>query len=674
MEECAYAESSADQRRFRAIIEHATDLVAIVDAAGIVLYTSPSVHRLLGYAPEVVHGTDIRGYAHPDDVGGLLAAIEQSAASGAPVSAVLTRVRHAAGGWRSLELVIQVRLADEAIRGVVINGRDVTDHLRAEAALRESESHFRTLIEYSPIGACITDGQGRFESMNSAFADLLGYRPDELIGRPLALMVPEDSRARFEARLAQRLQTNRTDQIEVEVARKDGTRLTVLATGVSIRDHNGRVHRASYLSDITARVKAERAVEEARRTAEALDQVSLALATTLEPAALYRIILEQAATVLPFEHAGILAYRDGWAEAVAWLGEPAVTPGTRLFPVSGPGRLWLVEDQGTVGYLSDTDAEPTWVHVDPWLGEQRIRSVVHVPLCLDGETMGAFQVHSISCHRYEERHLRLAQAFGARIEQALRNARLYATEQERARAAEELARLRDDFVTSVSHELRTPLTAIVGYSELLQAQWGQMTEAHRRAQVDRIVLAANRQRRLVEDLLLLSQLEGGQSPVHLRPLRLAPLLDRAVRELEGSYAGQQIDLAGPAALRAVADPDRVLQIVINLLDNAAKYSPEGAPIAISWGQEDGIATIRVRDRGPGLAAGGREILFSRFGRMAGSPIRAGRVGTGLGLYLGRQLARAMEGDLDLEATGPEGSIFRLRLPACSMDHTDEPPP
>ena len=75
-----------------------------------------------------------------------------------------------------------------------------------------------------------------------------------------------------------------------------------------------------------------------------------------------------------------------------------------------------------------------------------------------------------------------------------------------------------------------------------------------------------------------------------------------------------------------------------------------------------MAVIRVHDRGPGIPIGGRDVLFTRFGRVPGSRTRAGRVGTGLGLYLGRQLAEAMGGDLDLERSGADGSVFRLRLP------------
>lgn len=230
------------------------------------------------------------------------------------------------------------------------------------------------------------------------------------------------------------------------------------------------------------------------------------------------------------------------------------------------------------------------------------------------------------------------------------------------RAAEALARLRADFVASVSHELRTPLAAIVGYGELLQARWADLADGRKRDFLARIVGSAGRQQRLVEDLLLLTRMEQGD----LRPGRdrvpLARAAKRAAEEVRGSYPGQRIDLAGPAALAATADSGRVVQILVNLLDNAAKYSPEGSPIALCWEQERGMAAVRVRDRGPGIPPSVRGQLFTRFGRLPGSRTRAGRVGTGLGLYLGRQLAVAMGGSLELEDSGPGGSTFCLCLP------------
>lgn len=236
---------------------------------------------------------------------------------------------------------------------------------------------------------------------------------------------------------------------------------------------------------------------------------------------------------------------------------------------------------------------------------------------------------------------------------------------ERADAAEDLARLRSDFVANVSHELRTPLTAILGYAELLEGHWDQIAEPRRRLQVRHIASSATRQLRLVEDLLQAGRPDGEALVPTPQRVQLAPLLRQAANEVAASYPRQGIDLSGPEDLVVLADPLRVVQIAVNLLDNAAKYSPDGSPVAACWGHDGGMASLRVRDQGPGVPETGRSALFSRFGRLPGSRARGGRVGTGLGLYIGRQLAQAMGGSLDLEASGPAGSTFLLRLPLAT---------
>ena len=284
-----------------------------------------------------------------------------------------------------------------------------------------------------------------------------------------------------------------------------------------------------------------------------------------------------------------------------------------------------------------------------------------MPLILDGELVGSFDVSSRTPRRYTEQHLRIAALCGAHATQALRNARLYAAERGRAAAAEDLARMRSDFVAAVSHELRTPLTAMLGFAELLKSRWAQLSDAQRLDHIERIATAANRQHRLVADLLLSSQIDTGVLAVRARAVLLAGPVHGAAREVRAAYRDQRIRVEGPAALGVRADPDRLQQIVGNLLDNAAKYSPEGSPIAVGWRAEGAMGVIRVRDHGPGIQEAGRDTLFTRFGRMPGSRIRSGHVGTGLGLYLGRRLAEAMGGGArsGIDGAGRE----RLRAPA-----------
>jgi signal transduction histidine kinase len=199
---------------------------------------------------------------------------------------------------------------------------------------------------------------------------------------------------------------------------------------------------------------------------------------------------------------------------------------------------------------------------------------------------------------------------------------------------------------------------------MLRKEWSAIDEGYRDQLLEGIATAARRQQRLVEDLLDVSRAEAGGFRVERTPFALRPVLERAIAEVQDRYPGQRVELHGPEAVEAEGDAGRTQQILVNLLDNAAKYSPEGSPVTVSWDLEDGQVVVRVRDHGLGISEEGREQLFTRFGRLGGSTARARHSGTGLGLYLSRLLARAMEGELDVESTGPRGSTFRLLLPAA----------
>ncbi len=240
---------------------------------------------------------------------------------------------------------------------------------------------------------------------------------------------------------------------------------------------------------------------------------------------------------------------------------------------------------------------------------------------------------------------------------------------EQAQAAEQLAALQSDFVSAVSHELRTPLASIMGYAELMQMYWDSLDEPRRKHHLDRIVNAASRQHRLIEDLLRVSRLESSDLALRPEPIQVTALIARTAELVRSSYHDQVIETDGPSEAYVLADVLRAEQVLTNVLDNAAKYSPDGSPIRVSWSEDQGHLAIRVLDLGPGIPDSSRDVLFTRFGRVPGSRMRAGRVGTGLGLYLGRAYAEAMGGTLCLESTGSGGSTFCLRLPAWQGSQT-----
>jgi signal transduction histidine kinase len=395
--------------------------------------------------------------------------------------------------------------------------------------------------------------------------------------------------------------------------------------------------------------------------AQALSDLGLALANRRGPTDIYAIFFEHLARVVACTRAVIFAYRDGWVVCVDAHGATGPAPGSRVARLDDPAyrfpRAWPEPY-----VFGETDQPGTIQQAGRSGDSDEARSIVRLPLVVHGEVYGCVSVEHVHQNVYDHRTPGILRGFADRLEQALANAGFYAIEQERAQAAEDLARMRGDFLASVSHELRTPLTAIVGYGELLEARWGTMSEEARLKHVRRIVWSANRQVRMVQDLMLVGRLDLQALNLDCRPANLASQVQLAVAEVQGSYRGQQIRIDGSTGTLVLADSARLAQILVNVLDNAAKYSPEGSTIEVTWEGTATEAVVYIRDQGLGIPDEGRQRLFTRFGRISGSRIRAGRVGTGLGLFLGRELARVMGGDLALEATGPQGSTFSLRLP------------
>jgi signal transduction histidine kinase len=482
------------------------------------------------------------------------------------------------------------------------------------------------------------------------------------------MLAPADRLEQMQDIQQQVAQGRHVAPVETVRQHKDGHGIDVRLTVAPIRDAVGTlVGTAGITHDIGERKRAEEALRvaaqerlEQAQVAEALAEASASLASGLEPARLHEVILRQMARAVPCTAACIIAYSDGWAVAAGAYGEPPLLHGSRVAPLEEAEGLFP-QTAEQVRLLSETREAHGWLNLTPWVDEHELRSAVIVPVIVQGETYGCLWAGSTVPGAYRPWHLQVVRAFAERIGQALWHARLHQLEQERARAAEHLASLRNDFVATVSHELRTPLAAVLGYAEMLDGRWSRLTDGQRRLHLHRIVVAANRQKRLIDDLLRVSTLEAERLAVHMQEVALLEVVAQAMDVVNTSYPDQPIDAVGPPDLTVMADASLVEQVLINLIDNAAKYSDEGSAIEVCWAEEDWMAVVRVRDHGPGIPEEGHSILFSRFGRVPGSRMRAGRVGTGLGLYLGRAYAEAMGGTLDLESTGAEGSTFCLRL-------------
>ena len=226
-----------------------------------------------------------------------------------------------------------------------------------------------------------------------------------------------------------------------------------------------------------------------------------------------------------------------------------------------------------------------------------------------------------------------------------------------------LDRLKDDFMSSVTHELRTPLTSIRALAELMRDD-EDMPPEQRQHFVTIIVSETERLSRLVNQVLDLAKIESGNAEWHNTQVDMRALLVRAVETTVEMFRERQcqVTLELPSQVRALwADPDRLLQVVLNLLSNAAKFVPvPGASVVVSLSSDDTGLTVGVRDNGPGVPAAQQGLIFERF-RQGGDGIDRPQ-GTGLGLPISRQIIEHFGGRLWLESNPGQGSCFMFHLP------------
>ncbi|HEY9724623.1 MAG TPA: PAS domain-containing sensor histidine kinase [Oscillatoriaceae cyanobacterium] len=232
-----------------------------------------------------------------------------------------------------------------------------------------------------------------------------------------------------------------------------------------------------------------------------------------------------------------------------------------------------------------------------------------------------------------------------------------------------LDRLKDEFISVVSHELRTPVNAITGFGSILaDGVAGQLTP-QQSAYVERILEGADRLLALVDDLLDYSRIQAGKLKLDVMRVDLrAPI--RGALDLmaeQAHHKGLVLEAAlPPEPLWADADARRVGQVLINLLNNAIKFTPPGGHVAVSVAREDTRYVVRVCDNGPGIARADQSRLFQRFGQLDTSNTRQSK-GTGLGLAIVKNLVMAHGGEVGVESDEGKGACFWFSLPVPASE-------
>jgi PAS domain S-box-containing protein len=508
------------------------------------------------------------------------------------------------------------------IAGVVLVFRDVTERRQAEQALRESEERFRLLVEGAQDYAIfMLDPQGKIASWNAGAERIKGYQAAEIIGKHFSIFYPRDA---IEARWPQH-------ELEIAVAegrfedegwrlRKDGSSFWANVVITAVRNENGDLKGFSKITrDLTERMQKEAQLRESESRFRRLFETA-----------------KDGILILDFSTGQIEDANSFIAELLGYSTDELL--GKQLWQIglfkdiqASQAAFRQLQEQGYIRY-SDL---PLQTRDGRIVEVEFISNVYHVDL----QPVIQCNIRDIT----ERRQLERAQA--------------------QAEVSADLHRRKDEFLAMLSHELRNPLAAIVNAVEVLDL------EKHEHPIQEKATNIIKRQvgnlTVLVNELLEVSRILSGGIQLHREDVDLRSLVERALETARPLIEEREHGLSVSLPVEPIwlhADPVRLEEVIVNLLNNAAKYTPRGGHIWLSIQQEQDVAVLSVRDSGVGIDAELLPHIFDLF-TQAQRSLERSQAGLGVGLTVVRKLLEMQRGTIEAHSKGlGQGSEFIVRLP------------
>lgn len=534
---------------------------------------------------------------------------------------------------------------DSGATGGVLNmAVEVTDSVlaereqqRADASRRAQARRLERALSIQTVAVMFFNPSGEITEANEAFLNWGGHTQADVDERRLSwqeLTPPEWMPASYRA-LEQLKTTGASVPYQKEYLRKDGSRWRGLFAAMMVTEDEA----VEFILDVTEVEQAHRALEHAHEEARLREE---AARERIEAA------LEQAPAALCLlrgpDHVFVLA-NPPYLELI---GARSVVGKTVREAIPE------AEDQGFFELL-----DRVYQTGEPFVGnEHRVQLDRHGDGKLD--TLYVNFVYAPTENRQG-----LIDGIFVHVYEVTAQVEARIAAEEAQRTAEEAARSREEFLSIASHELRNPVAALRGTTQFLTRarSTGRLTEARLEAYLEALETSGRYLARLTDDLLDVSRVHRGQLPLRIQTTDLAVLVRAIVKR--GEWSAHHVMLELQEDLAAAIDPDRVGQVIENLLDNAVKYSPTTQDIHIRLARERDGALLEVQDLGIGLSADNLESIFAPFNR---APNARDIPGLGLGLYLARRLAEQHGGRLWAESAGErQGTKMCLWLPLSSED-------
>jgi PAS domain S-box-containing protein len=661
-------------RHLAKVVESSDDAIVSKDLNGTIVSWNKAAERLFGYTVDEAIGQSIRMIIPPalqweeDEV---LASIR----SGKAITHHETVRRRKDGTEVQISLTVSP-IYDDA--GVVVGAskiaRDIGGRKEAERAVRRLAAVVR-----SSDDAIVTKTlDGVITSWNPAAERMFGYTEAEAVGKSIRMLIPADRQSEEDLVVSKIRAGEALSHYETVRQRKDGSTFHISLTVSPLVDERGRIVGASKIArDITERVELTLAAEEFARDTQRLAEFGAALAATLDRDTIVQTVTDTGTRLTRAEFGAFffnvrdvetgnayMLYSLSGApkEAFARFPHPRATAiFAPTFQGEGPVRLHDVTTDERFGRNAPFYGLPA--------GHLPVRSYLAVPVRgLQGDILGGLFFGHSRPGMFTSQHERLAAGIATWASISLQNSRLYVE-------AHEANRMKDEFLAVLSHELRTPLNAIVGYSRLLRG--GILSGDKAIRGLETLERNATSLTQIVEDVLDVSRIVAGKIRLDVQTVALPLLIDNAVATVQPAADAKGVrmqTIVDPNVGPVSGDPDRLQQVVWNLLANAVKFTPKAGRVQVRLERVNSHIEIVVSDTGAGIAPDFLPYVFERFRQGdAGTTRKTG--GLGLGLAIVRHIVEMHGGTVHAASAGEgAGSTFRVQLPVMSVQPERLPMP
>jgi PAS domain S-box-containing protein len=622
---------------------------------------SEELCRIFGVRPEEFRPTfeDHLERVHPEERSAARRILEDAFRTGQPFdfegSIVLQdgaiRLLRSQGTWTF----------DKDKRPVKLVGtcQDITERKQIEHALQKSEREFRAIFDRAPLGIAVIDSTtGRFRKVNQQYCSITGYPQSELLTLDFqSITHPDDLQKDLDGMQSLLEGKLNTHWMEKRYRRKDGSIVWVGLTCVPLWEAPGPdLQHVAMIEDITDRKQAEDRLAESERK--------------------YRMLVEHAnSIILRWNAEGRIIFLNEFGQRFFGYSEEEIIGrhviGTIVPSTERGGRDLrplidrICVDPKEFGYNVNENIRRNgervwiaWTNSIDWDAHGQVAEILSVGTDITARRQAEEEVRRL--HEDLQRH---AEELERRV--AERTAEL-AVARDRAEAAD---RLKSAFLATMSHELRTPLNSIIGFTGIvLKGLAGPLT-AEQNKQLDMVRSSARHLLELINDVLDISKIEAGELTVSCEPVDLQSPISKAVGMVKPLAERKGLALRANVPLdlgQTLSDERRVQQVLLNLLNNAVKFTERGE-VSLTVEVTSDAVHMHVADTGIGIKPENLAIVFQPF-RQIDSGTTRNHEGTGLGLAICRRLADLMGGEIRAASEWGKGSVFTFTLPLRRPKH------